>query len=47
MRCVILIEVLALIVSHAVGVLVSQRTPEQHEAIEEIQERHYPYRVTQ
>jgi hypothetical protein len=46
MRCVILVEILALIVSHAAGVLLADRTPEQQAAIDEIQERHDHYRVT-
>lgn len=39
MRAILLIEVLALMLGHAAGVLLSDRTPEQQQAIEDIQDR--------
>jgi len=41
MRCVILVEVLALIISHGLSVLMNDRTAAQQKAIEEIHDRHY------
>jgi hypothetical protein len=40
MRHVILVIYLATQISHAIGVLAADRTPEQQEALEEIQDRH-------
>lgn len=39
MRAILLIEVLAIIISQAAGVVFSERSPEQQRAIEEIQYR--------
>lgn len=41
MRCVILVEVLAVVISHALGVLINDRTLAQQRAIEEIHDRHH------
>jgi hypothetical protein len=40
MRHVILVILLTLEITHVIGVLFVGRTPEQQEAIEEIQDRH-------
>lgn len=39
MRCVLLIEFLAIMLSHAASVLLSERTIEQQQALEDIQNR--------
>lgn len=41
MRCVIMVEVLAVIISHGLSVLINDRTAVQQRAIEEIHERHH------
>jgi hypothetical protein len=41
MKCVILVELLAVLMSHALSVLVNDRTAAQQQAIEEIHDRHH------
>ena len=41
MRCVILVEVLAVVISHGLSVLLTDRTAAQQRAIEEIHDRHH------
>jgi hypothetical protein len=41
MRCVILVEILTLIMSHALSVLINDRTEAQQQAIQEIYDRHH------
>jgi hypothetical protein len=41
MRCVIVVELLAVFISHALSVLVNDRTAAQQQAIEEIHDRHH------
>ncbi len=41
MRSVIAVELLAVFISHALSVLINDRTAEQHRAIEEIHDRHH------
>lgn len=41
MKCIIAVELLAVFISHALSVLVNDRTAAQQQAIEEIHDRHH------